>query len=78
MHNSVFERMNRGRDPSLSSDKVLAGESVHRHDRRMSQQSSEFDALSNAFADHRDQSDGCRLRVDHADRHLIGDDARYG
>ena len=75
MHNSVFKRMDRSGDPALPPDKVFAGESVHRHDWCMSEQSPELNTLTHALADYGDQPDGCRFLIDHADRHLIGDNA---
>ena len=77
MHNSVFKRMDRSGDPALPPDKVFAGESVHRHDRRVSEQPSEFNTLAHALADHRDQPDSSCFLIDQADRHLIGDHAGY-
>ena len=75
---SVFEAVNRCGDPSSPLYELLAGKSVHAHDRGIAEQSSEDGLIAHALSVNRDDPDGSRLLVDHSDRHLIGNNAGNG
>ena len=73
----ILETVHRSRDPSFPIYKFIAAVGVDRHDRRVSQKSSEFDSVPDSLSDHGDQTDRRRLLVDHTDGHLIGYYAGY-
>ena len=75
---SVLETVYRGRDSAGAVDQCVASEAADRHDRRASEETSELQGISDILTDGRNYTDCRCLLVDHADCHLIGDDAGYG
>ena len=65
--------MDRSRDSSAAVHERIAGERIHRHDRRIAEQSAELQLVSCLLADRGNDADCRCLLVDHTDCHLIGD-----
>ena len=69
--------MDRCRDSATAVNERVTGELVHRHDRRIAEQSAKFYRIAHPFSDNRNQARRSRLLVDHAKRHLIGNHTSY-
>lgn len=72
---SVPETVDRRRDPAAAVDEIRTAKPVYRLDRRMAQEPPELHHVPDIFPDDRDEADGGRFLVHHADRRFVGDDA---
>ena len=73
---SVPQRMQRSRNASAASDKLLGRIRVDGLDRRETEQTAEFDRVAGLLPHGGDDAYGCRLVVDHADGGFIRNDGR--
>ena len=74
----IFEGVNRCRDTAGAVDEPVTAETADGHDRRAAEQAAEFQCISLFLSDRRDETDRRRLAVDHADGHLVRNDAGNG
>lgn len=72
---SVLETVDRSWNSSSSSYECIAGERIDPHDRTASEQTSKFGSIAYIFPNYGDDAHCGGFLIDHADCHLIGDDA---
>ena len=74
--NLVLEAVERCREAAAAMREHAPGEGVDGHDGRAAEEAAELEHVAHAVTDGGNETDGGGLRVDHADGHLVGDDAR--